>query len=171
MNSAMPPLYLNSALLGFAGFCVGGALVGERDQQSLVQEREFAQALGQRVEVIFDVGEDARGREQSEPWFRASLGRTGFLHLAGGLALGVGLLPGCAVAPDFQFEFLAQRVYAGDADTVQSAGNFVVEESNLPPACSVVITTWAAEIFSPSISMSSTGMPRPSSVTVMELSR
>jgi hypothetical protein len=44
MNSAMPPAYLNSAL-ALAGLGVGGALVGERDLEALVQEGELAQAL------------------------------------------------------------------------------------------------------------------------------
>ena len=35
------------------------ALVGERDEQALVQERQFAQALRERVEVVFGGGEDA----------------------------------------------------------------------------------------------------------------
>ena len=48
-----------------------------------------------------------------------------FLQLAGGLAFGIGLLPGKSVAPDFEIEFFAERVHAGNADAVQSAGNFV----------------------------------------------
>src|SRR5204863_9617106 len=45
-----------------------------------------------------------------------------------------------------------------------------VEESNFPPACSLVITTCAAGIFWPSISIGSTGIARPLSTTVNELS-
>ena len=55
---------LELGVLGLAGLRIGGALVGQRDQQSLVQEREFAQALRQRVVVIFGRGEDrAVGQE------------------------------------------------------------------------------------------------------------
>ena len=43
----------------FAGFCVRGALVGERDQQAFIQERQLAQALRQRVVVVFGGGKDA----------------------------------------------------------------------------------------------------------------
>src|SRR5438876_6359485 len=35
------------------------------------------------------------------------------------------------------------------------------DESNFPPACNLVSTTCAAGIFSPSISIGSTGIPRP----------
>src|SRR5262249_46056887 len=38
---------------------------------------------------------------------------------------GVGLLPGEAVTPDFQIKFVAERVHAGNAHAVQSAGHFV----------------------------------------------
>ena len=48
-----------------------------------------------------------------------------FLELAGGFAFGVSLLPGKTVTPDFEIEFLAERVDAAHADAVQSAGNFV----------------------------------------------
>ena len=58
MNSPMPPLYLNSVFLGLAGLGIGGALVGERDQQALVQEGQFAQALRQGVLVVLGDGEN-----------------------------------------------------------------------------------------------------------------
>ena len=48
-----------------------------------------------------------------------------FFSLLVGFALGIILLPGRAVAPDFQIEIFAQRVDARHADAVQSAGNFV----------------------------------------------
>ena len=38
---------LELGALGFAGLGVGGALIGERDLQALVQEGEFAQPLRQ----------------------------------------------------------------------------------------------------------------------------
>src|SRR5205085_11528875 len=41
------------------------------------------------------------------------------------------------------------------------------EESNLPPACNLVITTCAAGTFSPSMSILPTGIPRPLSTTVI----
>ena len=51
---------LELGALGFAGLRVGLALVGERDEQALVQEREFAQALRERIEVVFDGGGENR---------------------------------------------------------------------------------------------------------------
>ncbi len=124
MNSAMPPLYLNSVCLGLAGLGVGGALVGQRDQQAFVQKCQLAQALGQGVVVVFGGGEDFFVGNEVDLG-SALLGRAGFLQLAGGLALGICLLPGGAVAPDLELELIAERVDAGDADAVQSAGNFV----------------------------------------------
>ena len=61
--------------LGIASLGVGGALVGERDQQAFVQEGELTQALRQRVVVIFGDGEECFCREGSELWFRASWSR------------------------------------------------------------------------------------------------
>src|SRR5215470_10972515 len=49
----------------------------------------------------------------------------GFLQLAGGVTLGIGLLPGGAVAPDLEFQFFAERVHHGNPHAVQTAGNFV----------------------------------------------
>src|SRR6202021_256110 len=79
---------LEIGLLGLAGLRIGGALIGEGDQQSFVQECEFAQALRQRVVVVFRSGEDAAvGQEVN---FRpALLGRAGLIQLVGGLALGM----------------------------------------------------------------------------------
>jgi len=39
--------------LGFAGFGVGGALVGERDNKALVKKSQLAQPLRQRIEIVF----------------------------------------------------------------------------------------------------------------------
>jgi len=41
-----------------AGFGVVGALVGEGDDKTFVEESEFAQALSERVEVVFGGGEN-----------------------------------------------------------------------------------------------------------------
>ena len=112
--------------LGFAGLGVGLALVGERDDQALVQERQFAQALRERVEVVFEGGGENCfvGNEVN---FGAGLyfGGAGLSQLAGGLAFGVSLLPGETVAPDFQIQFFAERVDAAYAYAVQASGNFV----------------------------------------------
>src|SRR5581483_7267711 len=110
--------------LRFAGFRVGRALVGERDEQALVEEGQFAETLGQRVKVVFGRGENCLvGNEVNLG--AALLAGPGFLQFAGGLAFGVRLLPGEAVAPDFEIEVFAERVHAGHTHTVQSTGNFV----------------------------------------------
>ena len=120
----MPPLYLNSDGFGLAGLWIGGALIGQRDEQSLVQERQFAQTLRQGVEVVFGDGENTLvGQEVN--FGSELLGRARFLQLAGRLAFGIGLLPGKTVAPDLEFQFFAERVHAGNANAVQSAGDFV----------------------------------------------
>ena len=124
MNSAIPPLYLNSAGLRFASFRVSGALVGERNQQTFIQERQFAQALRQRVIAVFGCGKNGPIGQEVDFGSKLLAG-AGFLQLAGGIAFGVSLLPGKSIAPDFQIEFFTQRIDAGNADAVQPAGNFV----------------------------------------------
>ena len=110
--------------LGLACLRIGGPLIGERNQQTLVQKREFAQALRQSIEVVVRGSEDLFvGNEVN---FRAALfGSAGLLQLAGGFALGVSLLPGKSITPDFELQFVAERVHAGHAHAVQSARNFV----------------------------------------------
>ncbi len=110
--------------LGFAGLGVGGALVGERDLEALVEEGHFAQALGQRVVVVFGGGEDGLvGQEVNLG--AALLAGAGLAQIAGGQAATEIHLPGVAVAPDLDVEFLRERVDAADADAVQAAGDFV----------------------------------------------
>jgi hypothetical protein len=72
--------------LRLAGLRIGRALVGERDQQALVQEREFAQALGKGVVIVLSRGEDTLIGQEVDLG-SALLGRTGFLQLARGIAL------------------------------------------------------------------------------------
>src|SRR5271165_4703365 len=94
---------LELGTLGLAGLGIGGALVGERDQQTLVEEGQLAQALRQGVVVVFGGSED-RGVRNEMDFGAALLGVTRLLQLAGGLALGVGLLPHRAVAPNLEFQ-------------------------------------------------------------------
>ncbi len=115
---------LELGALGLAGLGIGGALVGERDEQALVEEGQLAQALRQRVVVVLGDGEDFSVGQEVDLG-AALLGGAGLLQLGRGLALGVALLPHRAVAPDLEFEQMAERVDAGDADAVQSAGNLV----------------------------------------------
>ena len=106
----------------FGGFVA--ALVGQRDFQALVQERELAQPLRQNFVAVFVAVENRRvGMKRN---LRAGLARfAGDFQLGLRLAAFVGLFPDFAVAPDFQFQFVGQRVHHGDAHAVQSAGNFV----------------------------------------------
>ena len=124
MNSAMPPLYLNSVVLGSPGLRIGGALVGERDQQALVQERQLAQALRQRVIVVFQHSENFAVRNEVNLG-AALLGRARLFQLGDGHTLRVALLKHRTIAPNLQVELMAQRIHARDADAVQSAGNLV----------------------------------------------
>ena len=114
----------------FAGLGVGGALVGERDFEALVEEGHLAQALGERVVVEFGGGEDGLVGQEVDLG-AATLAGAGLLQLRSWNALGVALLvsvpwlAGFFRTPDFDVELLAERVDATDADAVQAAGDFV----------------------------------------------
>ena len=110
--------------LGLTCLRVGRPLIGQRNQQAFIQESQLAQALGQRIEVVFSGGEDGSVRLEVDlgAWL---FGLASFLQLAGGLTFGVGLLPGKSVTADFELELFAERVNARNADAVQSTGNFV----------------------------------------------
>ena len=74
-----------------------------------------------------------------------------------------------AIAPDLHFEAFGEGVDDRHADAVESSGDLVaLALPNLPPECSTVRTTSTAG--RPSFSMIATGMPRPLSITVTELS-
>jgi hypothetical protein len=79
----------------FAGLGVGGALVGERDFQALVEEGHLAQALGQRVVVEFGGSEDGLVGQEVDLG-AAALAGAGLLQLGCGNALGIALLVGVA---------------------------------------------------------------------------
>ena len=101
------------------------AFVGQRDLEALVQERQFAQPLRQRVEVecarIHDGG--VRLERDLRAGLVAGLARP--LQWAFRDAARVLLLPGCLVAPDLELQALGQRVHAAHADAVQSARDLV----------------------------------------------
>src|SRR5437868_7955652 len=72
--------------LGLTCLCIGRTLVGKRNQQTLVQERQFAQALRESIEVVFSGSENLFVRNEVN--FRAALfGGARLLQLARGLAL------------------------------------------------------------------------------------
>src|SRR5664280_2651745 len=104
-----PARVLEELLLALACLGVGGSLVGERDFQALVQEREFAQALCQRVVVEFGDGEDGLVWKEVDLGASALRG-THLAQLADGRTLGVVLLPRKTIAPDLDIELLRERV-------------------------------------------------------------
>jgi len=84
----------------------------------LYLEMQFAQALRKRIEVCIRGGEIVLSGMK---WTRVRASCCSrFLEFTGGLALGVSLLPGETVAPDFQIEFFTERVHAAHADAVQA---------------------------------------------------
>ncbi len=104
---------LELGVLGLSSLGIGGALVGQRNQQALVEEGQFPQTLGKRVVVVLGGGEDFFvGKEVHLG--AALLGRARLLELAGRVARGVGLLPGKSIAPDFELQFFTQRIHARD---------------------------------------------------------
>ena len=116
---------LEVRMLGLAALRVGRPLIGQRNQQTFIQERKFAQPLRQRVVVIFHRPRKNAAVGQEMNFGPAPLGRAHLLHLAGRLALRVGLLPSRPIAPDFQLQHFAQRIHARNAHAMQSARNFV----------------------------------------------
>ena len=103
----------------------GRAVVFEDDPHAGVQEGQFAQALFQRVEIVVEVGEGARGREEAHLCALLALGIADDAQVFRGLAvfeLGVVLL---AVAPDAQLEPDGERIHHRHAHAVQTAGDLV----------------------------------------------
>jgi len=101
------------------------ALVAQVDLQALVQERQLAQPLRQRVVVIGGFHHD--GGIRLERNARAGLA-AGFARphqRTFGMAAGKLHLPGIALAPDLQFQPLGERVHAAYADAVQATRYFV----------------------------------------------
>ncbi len=125
MNSAMPPVYLKVWVLASPVFGVGLAVVGQGDLDALVEEGELTEAVGQGVVAELGDGEDGLVGEEVDLGAAARRGAH-LAELADGLALGVVLLPGVAVAPDLDVELLREGVDAGDADAVEAAGDLVV---------------------------------------------
>src|ERR1035438_4118403 len=90
------------------GFDVGGALVGERDFQSFVQEGQFPQTLGKGVVVELGGGEDGLiGQEVNLG--SAPLAAADLAQLASGHAATEVHLPGVVVAPDLDIELLDRK--------------------------------------------------------------
>ena len=95
---------------------VGLALVGQRDLDALVEEGELAEAVGEGVEVVLGDGEDALVGEEVDLG-AAALGRAHLAELGDGVALGVVLLPGEAVAPDLDLEGFTRSALTQETPT------------------------------------------------------
>src|SRR5690606_17095446 len=100
------------------------ALVDKADFHAIVQERQFAQAFGQDVVVVFDVRENLRVGQ--EAYFGAALvGRAGNRQWRHAHALAELHLVHLAVAADGQPQPFGQRVHARHAHAVQPPGHLV----------------------------------------------
>ena len=101
------------------------AHVGQHDIDAGIQERELAQAMLQRREIIFDVGEGLGGGEERHLGAALAIGIADDLERRDRVAMGEFDVMFLAVAPDPQLQLARQRVDDGDADAVQAAGNLV----------------------------------------------
>lgn len=106
-------------------FGIDLALVGQRDLDALVQERELAQTIGECVEVVLGDGEDGLVGQEVDLG-AAALGGAHLAQFADGVALGVVHLPGKAVTPDLNVELFRERIDATHTDAVQTSGDLVV---------------------------------------------
>jgi len=98
------------------------ALIGERDLQTLVEKRELAQPLRERIEIELAGVHDGRiGLEGDLGSGLAARGLSGFGQRGLGNALVVFLLPGKAIAPDLELQHLRQGVDHANAHAVQPA--------------------------------------------------
>ena len=141
------------------------ALVGEHDGDAGVEERELAQAMLERREIELHHREGlGRGQERH---FGAALA----VHVADDLErcdrIAVGELHEVflAVAPDRELEPRRERVDDRDADAVQAAGDLVGILVEFPARVQLRHDHFGGR--HPLLWMS-TGMPRPSSITVQE---
>ena len=103
----------------------GVAHVGEYDIDAGVQERELAQAMLQRGEIILDIGEGFGGSKEGHLGAALAVGVADHLERGNRVAMDEFDVMFLAVAPDPQSQLARQRVDDGDADAVQAAGNLV----------------------------------------------
>src|SRR3990172_3052879 len=113
------------AALEVVAHLVAAALVRELDPDALGEERHLAEALGQRLEIECDLGEDI-GVWGEAGGSAAALGAVADdLELALRLAAGVFLAVDLAGAADLHPHGGGERVDHGGADAVQAAGHLV----------------------------------------------
>src|ERR1700751_2955691 len=115
---------LELGALGVACLWISSPLVSQRNLKALVEEGELTCTLGQRFLVVFGCGEDALVGQ--EVYFRSTLlAGARLTQIARGQAAAEVHLPRVAIAPDLDAEFLAERVDAAHADTMQPSGDLV----------------------------------------------
>ena len=100
------------------------ALVFNRNNQPPVQEGEFAQAVGERAEIVLVGLENGEIRQKTDFRSRA-FGDADFAERLKRRAAFVGLRIDFAAALDFHIKALREGIYDRHADTVQAAGHFV----------------------------------------------
>ena len=101
------------------------AHVGQHDVDAGIQERELAQAMLQRREIIFDIGEGFGRGEERHLGAALAIGVADHLQRRHRVAMGELDEMFLAVAPDPQLQLARQRVDDGDADAMQAAGHLV----------------------------------------------
>ena len=140
----------------------------ERDQEAGVQERELAQALRQRIEAEVRRLEDLRVGLEGDlgPALFGRAGRRRDWRV--GLPALVRLLVDLFVAPDLEIETLRERIDDRHADAVQTTRHLVAVVVEL--AAGVQHREHDLGRRAPAFVHDPTGMPRPLSTTVTELS-
>jgi hypothetical protein len=97
------------------------AHVGQYDIDAGIQERELAQTMLQRREIVFDIGEGLFGGEECHLGAALAVGIADLLERRHRVAMGEFDEMLLAVAPDPELQLARQRVDHGNADAVQAA--------------------------------------------------
>ena len=99
--------------------------VGQHDIDAGIQEGELAQAMLQRREIVFNVGEGLGTRQERHLGAALAVGVADDDERGDRIAMGEFDVVLLAVAPDPKLQLAGQRVDHGDADAMQAAGNLV----------------------------------------------
>ena len=100
------------------------ALIGERDFDALIQKRQFAKALRQRVVGEHQIFKHLRIRLERDLG-AAPLGRTFLAKLGHRLSTLEVLAIARTLAPDFDLEPLGKGIHDRNTDPVKTSGDFV----------------------------------------------
>ena len=101
------------------------AHVGQHDVDAGIEEGELAQAMLERCEIVFDVGEGFLGGEERHLGAALAVGIADHRERGERVAMGEFDEMFLAVAPHPQLQFARQRVDDGNADAMQAAGHLV----------------------------------------------